>query len=101
MNHENVSSADRGEDELDEQEKLAWNHFEIRREAKDLRLILGHTAESFPHRDKLFQLVEEILTLVPVYDTSDEEKDELKRKQLAEQIQASAREYAEWKKGRE
>jgi hypothetical protein len=54
-------------------ERLRWNHSEIRRGAKDLRIVLGQTAETFPHRERLFQLADEILQLVPIYDQEDED----------------------------
>src|ERR1043166_1586913 len=100
MHNESFPSPEnRDEDEFDEQDQLRWNHFEIRKEAKDLRVIVEQTSEDFPNREKIFRLIDELLELVPVYDQRDEDRDERERKQLAEQIQATAREHAEWKKG--
>jgi hypothetical protein len=77
--------------EIDPGDRLAWNHREIRKEAKDLRTILGQTPKSFLHRERLFQIVDEILSLVPVLDPEDEVRDDEHRKRLHERIQSTVR----------
>lgn len=74
------------EDETNEQDRLRWNHSELRREAKDLRIIVSQTPENFPNRERLFQIADEVLSLVPIYDQIDEDSDERSREELAESI---------------
>jgi hypothetical protein len=74
----------------DDPERLAWNHREIRKEAKDLRVILGQTPYVFPNRERLFEIVDEILSLLPVHNEEDEAQDERDRKILYERLRSVA-----------
>jgi len=85
----------REDGEITKEEKLAWNHAEIRREAKDLRTIIQQTPTDFPHRERLIRLADEVLGLVPVYNPADEARDEQKRDRLQREVEAAATEWEE------
>ena len=94
------SPHDRGEDENSTQERLRWNHSELRREAKDLLTILRQTPQDFQQRVRLFELVEQILHLVPPYSDEDEQRDEQDRRKLAGHVEAAASRFQNDKKSR-
>jgi hypothetical protein len=99
MESENLPSPEHWqpeEDALDDNERLTYCQNTVRVLAKDLRAILGSAPESFPNRNRVVEISNELLTLVPVLDQKFEDNDELKRKQLYADIKESARKQRRW-----
>jgi hypothetical protein len=94
-NESHPSPTYRGEEEYGEQDRLRWQQREIRIATKDIFMVAEQLPERFPNRDKVLQLAEQLLILVPVYDQADEDFDSRERQHRAENIQRIAREHAE------
>jgi|SRR5579883_331037 len=62
-------------DEVTPEERLRAHHALLRRSARDFGASLELTPGDFPHRQRLRQLVDELLALVPVYNEEDERND--------------------------
>jgi hypothetical protein len=80
MTRENFAhSPESPEEELTEEEKIRFRAHSIRVSAKDILLDASAAPGSFPNRDKLTRLANEILSLVPVYRTALEQADDRSR----------------------
>jgi hypothetical protein len=80
MSNENFApSPESAEGKLTEEEKIRFRAHSIRVSAKDILLDATAGPESFPHRERVTALANEILTLVPVYKPSLEEADDRSR----------------------
>jgi hypothetical protein len=77
MQRENFVSAEGGERK---ENNLRVDHLMIRRLTKDLLERVQQSSLGSENRDKLLKLVNEILSLVPIYSLEDEERDEFERK---------------------
>ena len=62
-----------------EEHKLDADHAEIRRVVKDLREILERSSPRLSNREQVRQLVEKLLSLVPIRDQETEDLDEWER----------------------
>jgi hypothetical protein len=71
--------AEAQEEELTTEESIHFRAHSIRISAKDILLDTDAAPESFPNRDRVLQLANEILALVPVYDAAREAADDRKR----------------------
>jgi hypothetical protein len=77
MSNENLAQfSETQEEDLAEGEKILFRAHSIRVSAKDILLDAAAAPASFPNREKLTALANEILALVPVYRPSLEEADD-------------------------
>ena len=76
------------ESEASEEERRRFNHSELRLAAKDL--VIGQTPYDFPHRQRLFEIANEVMNLVPVYNQEDDEHDDNRRKRMMADIHGAA-----------
>jgi hypothetical protein len=80
MSKENfVPSPEPRKEKLTEGEKILFRAHSIRVSAKDILLDATAAPASFPNRDKLTRLANEILALVPVYRPGLEKADDHSR----------------------
>lgn len=85
------SFEDDTEDTFGPGELLEAYHAEVRRRAKDFRAVVERAPAELPNREKLIQISNEILNLVPIANQEHEDEDEAERKLLLERARESVR----------